>query len=261
MTTYREGLITKARINEWRDTWRIQYGYSNSPMVLKLANDELDALCDLAILALAKQQPADDTQEMVVHYVEGLLADGVFEVRLGPDHDDPWMTWPEGWKAPAVGTRVTVRLPKIVALAEQEDQRGEQLSQQDTSGNHGNTRSPHQQRGAAASSRVGSTPVDAIRLDHSHGVDRAAQSAPHPDPAGQEVALPADARDPIASAVESVSPALPGPDSVSVPDARAVELAKSFLSGKVDVFYSHDAGHLSREILRLAAERKEEGND
>lgn len=36
------------------------------------------------------------------------------------------------------------------------------------------------------------------------------------------------------------------------PDDKAVELAKAFLSGKQDVFYSHDAGHLSREILRLA---------
>ena len=48
------------------------------------------------------------------------------------------------------------------------------------------------------------------------------------------------------------APASPGL-MVSAPDARAVELAKSFLSGKTDLFYSHDAGHLSREILRLAA--------
>ncbi len=42
------------------------------------------------------------------------------------------------------------------------------------------------------------------------------------------------------------------PSVAPSPDDKAIELARAFLSGKVDVFFSHDAGHLSREILRIS---------
>ncbi len=93
---------------------------------------------------------------------------------------------------------------RILALAEQEDQRG-----------------------AAATCTEGASSETGESQNRASDGKLEAQSAPHPDPAGQEVALPAVAPDPGASVSESAAPALPGPETVSVPIERVQQFLRT----------------------------------